>query len=223
MPVPTDAEPLRPRRVLLKDMVHDQLRDAILDRTLRHGEVLSDDELARWLGASRNPIRAAIHELAQEGLIETWPNRYTRVAVPSQAAVISATHALGALYAGAMRFTVPTLPDRVVKQSVERCADVLDALASGDVADIRRSFIPLFDDLLANCANDLYRERVQSSLGGLLFIAQAESVLRAMGGEPGLRRLEDSIEALGRALSMRDTAAARAAVEDAFLGWIPDV
>ncbi|MBI4898976.1 MAG: GntR family transcriptional regulator, partial [Actinobacteria bacterium] len=47
MPVPSIAAPLRTE--LLRDSVHDRLRDAIVDGTLAPGEVVRDTELATWL------------------------------------------------------------------------------------------------------------------------------------------------------------------------------
>lgn len=67
-------------RVLLRDAAYERLRVAITDGTLRSGERLRDDELSRALGVSRTPIREALARLEEEGLIETSPNRFTRVA-----------------------------------------------------------------------------------------------------------------------------------------------
>ena len=78
------------------------MRDAILDGTLEPGEQLRDAELAEWLGLSRTPIREALARLEEYGLVETAPNRYTRVA-PLRArdardafSVVAALHALAA-------------------------------------------------------------------------------------------------------------------------------
>ena len=49
MPVPSEVASLRTS--LLRDTVHDRLRDAIVDGTLAPGEVVRDTELAVWLGA----------------------------------------------------------------------------------------------------------------------------------------------------------------------------
>src|SRR6478672_6321474 len=58
MPVPATAAPLRTE--LLRDSVHDRLRDAIVDGTLAPGEVVRDTELAAWLGVSRTPVRSTV-------------------------------------------------------------------------------------------------------------------------------------------------------------------
>jgi DNA-binding GntR family transcriptional regulator len=78
MPVPSGQAVTT--RVLLRDEAYARLRDAILDGTLEAGEQLRDAELSAWLGISRTPIREALARLEDNGLVESAPNRYTRVA-----------------------------------------------------------------------------------------------------------------------------------------------
>src|SRR5919198_355630 len=101
MPVP--EERAETARTLLRDQAYVRLRDAILDGTLEPGEQLRDAELAEWLGLSRTPIREALARLEGYGLVETSPNRYTRVAPLSGRdardafSVVAALHALAAV------------------------------------------------------------------------------------------------------------------------------
>src|SRR5262245_50877488 len=101
MPVPTRKD--RTSRTLLRDQAYVRLRDAILDGTLEPGEQLKDAEIAEWLGLSRTPIREALARLEEYGLVETAPNRYTRVTPLSAAdardafTVVAALHSLAAL------------------------------------------------------------------------------------------------------------------------------
>lgn len=98
MPIPNETD--RPNRTLLRDRVQEQIREAILDGTLQPGERLRDDDLISWLGASRTPVREALTTLAQEGLIEMVPNRYTRIALPTSEQAAHAVRALGVLMGG---------------------------------------------------------------------------------------------------------------------------
>ena len=68
MPVPKPSDTTTPRR-LLREVVFDQMRDAIVDGTLHPGERLNDDELVAWLGVSRTPIREAVARLHAAGLV----------------------------------------------------------------------------------------------------------------------------------------------------------
>ncbi len=55
------------------------LSRALVEGTLRPGQRLRDVELAAQWGISRTPVREAIQRLAQQGLLEVVPHRYTRV------------------------------------------------------------------------------------------------------------------------------------------------
>lgn len=100
MPVPGESGALE--RELLKDQAYATIRDAIVDGTLAPGERLRDQELCAWLGLSRTPVREALNRLEQDGLVETEPQRYTRVTPLDRRAardafpVVAALHALSA-------------------------------------------------------------------------------------------------------------------------------
>src|SRR6478609_8709865 len=99
MPVPAN-DPFE--RDLLRDRAYAAIRDAIVDGTLQPGERLRDQELQAWLGLSRTPVREALNRLEQDGLVETAPQRFTRVAPLDRRAakdafpVVAALHALAA-------------------------------------------------------------------------------------------------------------------------------
>ncbi|KIP99506.1 GntR family transcriptional regulator, partial [Curtobacterium flaccumfaciens] len=76
MPVPKSPTSQGPRR-LLRDVVYEQMLEAIENGTLEAGERLNDEELTSWLGVSRTPVREAIARLESEGLVEMAANRYT--------------------------------------------------------------------------------------------------------------------------------------------------
>jgi DNA-binding GntR family transcriptional regulator len=79
MPVPQQRAAVE--RHLLRDSAYLKLCDAIVCGTLAPGEHLHDEELCSWLGLSRTPVRDALTRLEDEGLVETAPQRYTRVAL----------------------------------------------------------------------------------------------------------------------------------------------
>jgi DNA-binding GntR family transcriptional regulator len=59
--------------------VYDAVRGAIVQLQLRPGHLLSEAELARQLGVSRQPVREAFIKLAEAGLVEVRPQRGTFV------------------------------------------------------------------------------------------------------------------------------------------------
>lgn len=66
-------------RGTLTQQTYDTLHTAIVELDLKPGSLLLEEELSRDLGVSRTPIRAAINQLALEGLVETVPGRGTIV------------------------------------------------------------------------------------------------------------------------------------------------
>lgn len=62
------------------DLIRATLREAILDSRLASGTWLREEELARYFGVSRTPVREALQVLRSEGLVEAAPNQGARVA-----------------------------------------------------------------------------------------------------------------------------------------------
>src|SRR3954470_12079871 len=118
MPVPAGEPSLD--RDLLRDRAYQRLRDAIVDGTLAPGERLKDAELTRWLGLSRTPVREALARLEQDGLVETAPQRFTRVAPVDRRTARDAFPLVAALHALAAELAVPRL-------TASDHADMLDA------------------------------------------------------------------------------------------------
>lgn len=59
----------------LEESVYYTLEEEILSGKLREGDTLAEISLSKRLGVSRTPLRAAIHRLAEEGLVTVTPNK----------------------------------------------------------------------------------------------------------------------------------------------------
>jgi len=88
---PGDAvfKPLRDFRLLRHD-AYDALREAILLSHLRPGQRMVEAEIARQMGISRGPIREAVRQLEQDGLVEYRPHRGVIVAELTRERVLDA-------------------------------------------------------------------------------------------------------------------------------------
>lgn len=71
--------PAGPRQATMGLRVYDAVRGAIVQLQLRPGYLLSEAELARQLGVSRQPVREAFIKLAEAGLVDVRPQRGTFV------------------------------------------------------------------------------------------------------------------------------------------------
>lgn len=82
----TPNEPLGSRRVVerraLRDGVYDELLELLLDGDVQPGESLSIDGLARQLGVSPTPVREAMVQLENTGLVTRAALKGYRVAPP---------------------------------------------------------------------------------------------------------------------------------------------
>ncbi|MCI5077968.1 GntR family transcriptional regulator [Oricola sp.] len=79
-----------PRQSTMGSHVFDVLRQAIIQLKLKPGNALSETEIAKQLGVSRQPVREAIIKLADAGLVEVRPQRGTYVLLISKREVETA-------------------------------------------------------------------------------------------------------------------------------------
>jgi DNA-binding GntR family transcriptional regulator len=132
MPVPQEREAIE--RHLMRDTAYQALCDAIVAGTLAPGETLHDGELCDWLGLSRTPVRGALAKLEDVGLIETAPQRFTRVTLLEPDGANTLFPVLAALHALATELAVAEI-DRAGLERLRHENDLhIRALESGDRA-----------------------------------------------------------------------------------------
>jgi DNA-binding GntR family transcriptional regulator len=190
MPLP-EGEPIE--RTLLSERAYTVLRSAIIDGTLAPGERLRDVELVKSLGLSRTPIREALARLEEDGLVESAPNRYTRVAPLDRRDARDAYPIVAALHALAAELGVPRLSRagiRAMEVENDRFAkaiaavDVDEALAADDAFHavlLNASGNPAIASVLERLMPRLHRlERAQfGSLLGRRSVSQHEAIIAA--------------------------------------------
>lgn len=143
MPLPVkDTQPVE--RLLLRDVVYLRLYDGILDGTLEPGETLLDEKLTAWLGVSRTPVREALMKLADIGLVEMAPNRYTRVAPIDLRAIDEAIYTTGILHEYAARTSVPSMDAATVGRLERSSKDIKKHAKSKDLLALGRSLNDFF-------------------------------------------------------------------------------
>ncbi|MGY2898423.1 DNA-binding GntR family transcriptional regulator [Curtobacterium sp. PvP017] len=165
MPVPKSPTSQGPRR-LLRDVVYEQMLEAIENGTLEAGERLNDEELTSWLGVSRTPVREAIARLESEGLVEMAANRYTRVASLSGQAHDRAAMLLAALHAWAIDHAGEATADarKIAAAAVSKVAagvDARDVDAYRGLQDAVAALIAGFDNPLYTATEAAVRGRVK--------------------------------------------------------------
>lgn len=74
-----------PTRATLTEQITERLGDAIRSGALPAGTRLTETSIAHEMRTSRGPIREALRQLAQEGLVDLRPHRGAVVCLPSDA------------------------------------------------------------------------------------------------------------------------------------------
>lgn len=151
MPVPS-AESVG-SQPLLRDRAFLLLRTAIVDGVLEPGEQLREQELQRWLGVSRTPIREALLRLQAAGLVEMSPGRSTVITDLESAATRDARPVVAAVHQIAVREALPHLTPGHIRALRDRNARFALALETGDVdaaLDADHALHALFVDVAGN-------------------------------------------------------------------------
>jgi len=121
------------RRTLLRDTAYEVIRDAIVRADLPPGAVVSNAAVAEQLGLSRAPVRDALARLADEGLVETKPQSYTRVTPLVLKEVRDAAEVVRAMHELAARTAVPLLTAGHIEAMREANRRFEAATGAGDV------------------------------------------------------------------------------------------
>lgn len=77
---------------LLREIAYERLKEAIRNGVLQPGEPLSETSVSKELNISRTPVREALQQLAQEGLVQVLPNRAVTVAALTFEEVMNVLH-----------------------------------------------------------------------------------------------------------------------------------
>lgn len=121
-----------PRRSLAA-LAYDEILGAIVSGELAPGARIRDVDLAERLGVSRTPVREALRRLVDEGLVETAPDAYTRVAPLNAPDAEAAFPVVAALQALGARLGVPRMSDADIAAMERLDAERAAALAARDV------------------------------------------------------------------------------------------
>ena len=95
----------------LRDMVYDDIRDAILSGALAPGQRVKERDVAEQMGISTTPVKEALRRLEQEGLVVSQPRRGAIVSTLVEIPVEEIEEMRGALEAMAARLAATRMTD----------------------------------------------------------------------------------------------------------------
>ncbi|MFC7328228.1 GntR family transcriptional regulator [Marinactinospora rubrisoli] len=123
-----------PRRTSrgLSGQVYDRLYQAIVTVRYPPGGRLSEKDLAAELGVSRTPVRDAVYRLAEEGLVEVFPQHGTFVARIDQQAFADAQFVRESLERSALRLATERATSEHIARMRANLAEQEDAMRRAD-------------------------------------------------------------------------------------------
>ncbi len=143
-----------PRR-LLSDVAYERLRDAITAGDLPPGTPLSETTLSAELQISRTPVREALQQLAQEGLVQVIPGRAVSVAAPSMEEVMNVVHLRSLLEPEVSRLAALKATPADVEAMYSAVREMAAAAGAGDRGAWSRADTAFHEGLCGACQNGL--------------------------------------------------------------------
>lgn len=139
----------------LKENVTNLLRESIIDGTLPSGEELNQAQIAERLGISRGPVREALGQLEQEGLIRSVPYKGV-VVTPLDPAYVRELYSLRvALETFALKIGMQRRDPEEI-EALSRIVDGMRAAAKrGDAPDLARLDLRFHSTIIRMAHNSL--------------------------------------------------------------------
>jgi DNA-binding GntR family transcriptional regulator len=175
----------------IRKKVYSHLRELILSGEYAPHERLFETKISEEIGASRTPVREALHSLEQEGLIECLPKVGYAVKPISAKEVAEICEIRGTIEGLAARWALEKAKDKLVEELQKNVGTSETMLEKGDA----RAFIELdaqFHEIIARLSGSkrllelaqalrhhMLRYRSQS-------IYSTENVARAIEGHKGI-------------------------------------
>jgi DNA-binding GntR family transcriptional regulator len=186
--------------------VYASLKEAILNLTLRPGEILRKSEICEALGVSRSPVAEAVARLAAEALVDVVPQAGTFVARFAMAEILEGAFLREALEIAAIDLVARTITEEQLVQ-IKRNLRLQEVLvADGDIAGFYEMDSALHEMILSFTG---HRRLPAMASTAWVHVNRARQLILPHPGRVG-----DTIEehrAIVTALEARDPVAAREA------------
>lgn len=95
----------------LRELALEHLRNSIIDGSLKMGQILSERKISEELGVSKSPVREALAQLRDEGLVSIEPQKGARVFILSEPEVAQICDFRQAIETAAFEFALQRDPE----------------------------------------------------------------------------------------------------------------
>ena len=165
---PIEATDLR----FLHHIAYERLKSALKSTPTQPGDLLSEIRISKALGISRTPVREAIRDLAQDGLLEVIPGRAIVIASPSIQDVVDALHIRELLEPVMISIVAEGLPVEARKLLQETTERMEQAAQAGDRSAWSKADTLWHELLGEHCPNQLLGKLVlqaRNRVVGIIF------------------------------------------------------
>lgn len=149
----------------LTESVLERLREAIVSGEFALGSLLSERALALQLGVSKTPVREALAQLRQEGLVRIYPQRGAFVFSLSAGEVVEMCEFRQTLEAAALRLAMERHPDALVSDLDEVVRRMETARTRGINRDYLNADTAFHQVFFAHCGNGFLAETYALHVG----------------------------------------------------------
>lgn len=160
---------------LRRVVAYERLKDAIQHAALEPGQPLTETRLSKLLGISRTPVREALQQLAQEGLVQVIPGRAITVAEQSVQDVLDVVHLRWLLEPELVRLATEVASHREIEQLKRSVAKMQEAIETRDQTAWSRADSVFHEVLGDACPNELLCEVVLQMRNRVHQIANIDS------------------------------------------------
>jgi DNA-binding GntR family transcriptional regulator len=136
--VPTEHQRGRTRSGRAASLIHAALRDEIVRMQLKPLDTLNEKQLGQRFGVSRTPVREALLRLADEGLVEIYPQSGTFVSRIPRRALYEAILIRRALEATTVSLAIAVMTDDHLEVLGANQQTLQQAARSGDISQFHQ-------------------------------------------------------------------------------------
>ena len=167
---PTDNPPR-----LLREFAYERLKDALRHADVSPGYPLSETHISKILGISRTPVREALQQLSQEGLVQVIPGRAVTVASRSIRDVLNVVHVRSLLEPEMVRLATDTISSNRLDTLFQALTEMEKALENDDQEAWSEADTIFHETLSEACPNQLLGEVVIQMRNRVHHLANVDS------------------------------------------------
>ncbi len=171
--------PINPKS--LKDQVYEYMRQQITIGTLGQGDVINIEETSAQLGVSRTPLRDALVQLENEGLVTISPRRGVHVRVLTVDDIKNFYQVVGALEGAAIIAAGDALKGEDLHRMKAMNIAMRQHLAQGEYDAVMAINVDFHSIYLQRCGNEMIvevidrlRKRLHGFIPGAVYIPEWE-------------------------------------------------